>query len=131
MKLTVQDLQIGDYFHRPDCIDKVVEIRKNGVIGLDSLRGLVGFTEIAPIPITPEILKNNGFEEVGDNIYQLDVKSHWFWVDFDQYVLGCDLNTSTHEQENSFRILCVNSSLFVHELQQAMRLCNIKKEIKL
>ena len=84
-----------------------------------------------PIPITPEILKKNGFEEVGDNIWQLDVKSHWFFVDFDQYVLGCDLNTSTRQQENSFRILCVNSSLFIHELQHALRLCGIEKEIEL
>lgn len=66
MKLTAQDLQIGDCFYRPDCVDKVVEIRKNGVIGLDLLRGLIPFSEIKGISITPEILEKNAFEKALD-----------------------------------------------------------------
>ena len=54
-------LMIGDYFYRLDCVDRVVEIHKNRVIGSDPLRGLIPWSEIKPINLTAEILKKNGF----------------------------------------------------------------------
>ena len=55
------DLMIGDWVYRPDCYSKVKEIRENGIIGLDHLRGIISFEELKPIPLTPEILEKNGF----------------------------------------------------------------------
>lgn len=66
------DLMVGDIIYRPDCYDKVVEIRLNGIIGKDSNRGLIPFSELKPIEITPEILEKNGFGFGGGYIYKLD-----------------------------------------------------------
>ena len=52
---------IGNKIYRPCCADRVVEIRENGIIGVDGLRGLIAFEELAPIPITEDFLKKNGF----------------------------------------------------------------------
>ena len=52
-----QELRIGNKIKRPYCCDEIVEIRKNGIIGLDSLRGLISYSEIVPIRITDELLK--------------------------------------------------------------------------
>jgi hypothetical protein len=63
------DLMIGDKFWRPACVDQVVEIRKDGVIGLDPLRGLISFNEIEPIILTPEVLIKNNFLSDCDKKY--------------------------------------------------------------
>ena len=58
-----QELRVGNKIWRPCCYDEVVEIRKNGIIGLDSLRGLIPYSEIEPIPITEELLLEIGFKK--------------------------------------------------------------------
>lgn len=58
-----QELRIGNKIWRPCCYDEVLEIRENGIIGLDSLRGLISFGEIEPIPITEELLLKIGFKK--------------------------------------------------------------------
>lgn len=60
--MKAQDLRIGNVIMRPCCIDKVVEIHKNGIIGIDRLRGLITFKELEPIIITKDILLENGFK---------------------------------------------------------------------
>lgn len=87
--------------------------------------------DLEPIPLTPEILEKNGFEEIGDNTYQLEEKPNWFWVDFYKHEYGCEHDTSTHEYEDSERRLKKYGIPFVHELQHAMRECEIEKEIEL
>lgn len=61
-----QELRVGNKIWRPCCYDEVVEIRENGIIGLDSLRGLIPYSEIEPIPITEELLEKNGFKKKRD-----------------------------------------------------------------
>lgn len=87
--------------------------------------------DLEPIPLTPEILEKNGFEENGDNTYQLEEKPNWFWVDFYKHEYGCEHDTSTHEYEDSERRLKKDGIPFVHELQHAMRECEIEKQIEL
>lgn len=149
--MEAKDLMIGDWvsiehykYEYLNCIGQIAGINEcegsiepktfNVRYEKDGKRGLnVGISKrnVFPILITKEILEKNGFSKVGDDIWQLDVKSHWFWIDFNQYIFGCDLNTSTNEQENSFRILCLSCNLQVHELQHTLRLCRIDKEIVL
>jgi len=128
--MEANELMIGDWVYRPDCYDKVKEIRQNGIIGLDNLRGLIGFSEIKPIPLTPEILEKNGFEkalqisdtepfdtdEEGNKHYSYN-KTFWGW----------------YQQDNIF---CIPANgmgwlyiKYVHQLQHALRLCKIEKEI--
>ena len=61
--MEAQELRIGNKIWRPCCYDEVVEIRENGIIGLDSLRGIIPYSEIEPIPITEELLLKNGFKK--------------------------------------------------------------------
>ena len=61
--MEARELRIGNKFWRLCCNDEVVEIRQDGVIGIDSLRGLISYSEIKPIPITEELLLKIGFKK--------------------------------------------------------------------
>lgn len=87
--------------------------------------------DIRPIPLTTEILEKNGFENIGDDIYQLEEKPCWFWVDFFIHTYGCEYDTSTYEYEDDEHRLKLYGIPSVHELQHALRLCGIEKEIEL
>ena len=87
--------------------------------------------DIRPIPITAEILEKNGFENIGDDTYQLEEKPCWFWVDFFRHTYGCEYDTSTYEYEDDEHRLKLYGIPSVHELQHALRLCGIEKEIEL
>lgn len=134
--MEARDLIIGSWVYRPDCYDQVKEIRQNGIIGIDSLRGLIGFSKITPIPLTPEILEKNEFVankhvypypyyeyidkeskiKVGFAFPQGDRTSYkepWVYIDSEHVFIE--------------HLPC----LFVHQLQQILRLCGIEKEIEL
>ena len=87
--------------------------------------------EVVGYPLTPEILEKNGFENIGDDTYQLEEKPCWFWVDFFNHQYGCEYDTSTHEYEDDEHRLKLYGIPSVHELQHALRLCGIEKEIEL
>lgn len=120
-KLNCKSLMIGDWVYRPDCFDQVKEIRQNGIIGLDSARGLIPFLELEPIPLIPEILEKNGFHEKWDR----DIK-----------LMACD--TITIEICNNYKLYkdgkmylrrVLAPLYYVHQLQHALRLCGITREI--
>lgn len=130
--MTSKDLMIGDWvqivpdapvmpneYHRIDWI-------KTGEIGLDN-RKIVTYPYIQPIPLTSEILEKN-FQEFlpGINLmYQL--KGPYCAMNEDgQWVFGL----VKVDGENSARYPLVKIS-FVHELQHALRLCGITKEIQI
>ena len=77
------------------------------------------FVEFEPIPLTPELLKKNGF------IYN----DSPFVQGWEQFGLTLFLGG------NGFRITCGQNVAMVidsvHELQHALRLCGIDKEIVL
>lgn len=89
--------------------------------------------DIEPIPLTPEILEKNGFRDSyadtclnKDGVYNfsdwyghsviIDMNENELTVKFDNKVLVCF----------SYR-----NVIKVHQLQQVLRLCDIKKEITL
>lgn len=87
--------------------------------------------DLEPILLTSEILEKNGFEDIGDDTYQLEEKPCWFWVDFFRHTYGCEYDTSTYEYEDDEHRLKLYGIPSVHELQHALRLCGIEKEIEL
>lgn len=87
--------------------------------------------KVLPIPLTSEILEKNGFEDIGDDTYQLEEKPCWFWVDFFRHNYGCEYDTSTYEYEDDEHRLKLYGIPSVHELQHALRLCGIEKTIEL
>ena len=121
-------LMIGDYFYRPDCFDRVIEIHKNGVIGSDPLRGLIPWSEIKPITLTTEILEKNRFKGEGYLILELDKFSYLEYYPFEGRLRkiwhGIDeWNNHSDTKDITFQCTCK----YVHELQQALRLCGLDK----
>lgn len=130
--MKASDLMIGDWVNvtaaenivRPDILSSLP--KKGKVVGIDCDCIYVDFVEypfmlgdIEPIPITSEILEKNGF--VYNAIPFMDG-----WEQF-----GLIL----YRGGDGYRIDCgINESLiidFVHELQHALKLCGIDKEIRL
>lgn len=96
---------------------------------------------IEPIPITQQILENNGFKLVDGHT------SHWK-IDGNGYddiqisgvpdpkhhaVLTLNAHKTSHTGygHGFYRFICDMDIQYVHELQHIMRICNIGKEIRL
>lgn len=92
------------------------------------------YDNIFPISITPEILEKNGFTKstpppgIHARCYELDNKKDRYNLtiaDYNKYKrLLLDVDS---EDSECFNIKCD----YVHELQHALRLCRINKEIEL
>ena len=93
--------------------------------------------EIRPIPLTPEILEKNGFvpkfsdgclteyliyKDIVDGLHEMYIRIAYFNIKEKEHKLECfDCRTGG----------CQIWIKFVHELQHALRLCGIEKEIEL
>ena len=143
--MKAKDLMIGDWVavHRPG--DRHEQVRVKSVIGNGTIEartsdGLVAIGELAVelIPLTAEILEKNGFEEL---MNESEVSAARFgrkpeptgvW----QYGFG-QFDSVAYVFEQSFlRIKFMEGYTadianikYVHELQHALRLCGIEKEI--
>ena len=123
MKAT--DLIIGDWVQVPSLIDnvehydawcKVKQLRDCDldVIGFKELK----YDEIVPIPLTPEILEKNGWE-----CEYFGKRQEW-WLDKTKFpIVGYSTNDTLHHNGIVLK--------YVHELQHALKLCKIEKEIVL
>ena len=120
-----EDLMVGDWVllwgnnpARVDCIGNV-EVYLSEPMEQHELDWQVTYEHIKPIPLTPEILEKNGFEEFdGWRILDMDdAEIRW---------IGTILEISgSHGNMELPNVQCV------HELQNALRLCRIDKEIVL
>lgn len=133
-KLTCKDLVVGDYVMFNGEVLKVEEISKKGWIHLEDIDTdtRVEMTSdyiiknLEPISITPEILEKNGFEHQ-HNIGYIYEDGYGGKVVYETF-------------DNTLKIfynydMLVNITFFdriaVHELQRALKLCRIEKEIVL
>ena len=115
MKAT--ELMIGDWV---SCDGKCYQIAElGGMVCLDAEKEIFASLEdIAPIPTTPEILEKNGFtKEYGAawNIYRFSAP--WFALYKKEF--GFMLSVGSYEIPIKY----------VHELQHALKLCGIEKEV--
>lgn len=90
--------------------------------------------EIKPISLTPEILEKNGFVKnrgVTSWKFETDREDLIDIYGVKEYHLSINIE-DTHGSGKGYRWLLNNLTIFyVHQLQHALRLCGIKKEIKL
>lgn len=129
--MKANELMIGDWvlvrrpLHRCEKV-RVKSVIGNGTIEAKTRDGLKAFGELVvkPIPLTKEILEKNGFKQIGEK---------FIWGEIDD-----DLIEITPSINNSYRIkisvadLMIGCSIwcsYVHELQHALKLCAITKEI--
>jgi len=125
--MEAKELQIGDWVNTPKGNYQIDNIQDNDVVGTtynngEGVESLFDIDKVKPIPLTAEILEKNGWNkevysnESWDNeeIEALslwigeDGKNSWWWH------VGVELVTPIN---------------YVHELQHALRLCGIEKEI--
>ena len=115
--MKVNELMIGDWVLYNETHQQILEIS-----GIDDevyleIDELVHQSEIQPIPLTTEILEKNGFvkesrENHGNNL-QYCILTDGLWIDI--------------SGENFFE----GKLEYVHQLQHALKLCGIEKEIEL
>lgn len=127
--MKAKDLMIGDWVQdlSPVVIDAISNEDictyqcKDGYI-TDNPRNL------KPIPLTPEILEKNGWKHKYYGIYRQTIGET---ITIDIFPEGCSVEDERGSQ-CLYRLRYHLPALkFVHELQHALRLCGIEKEIKL
>lgn len=141
--MDAKELMIGDWLSLfqgyPDgssCNVRVSYIGEYGEVGIEGCKEYTSANcnLLFPIPLTPEILEKNGFikyNEVSDtppydkdeegNMYYSFKGEHKFWGWW---------------QPNNVYFIPVNAMIdleikYVHELQHALRLCGIDKDIEI
>ena len=126
--MKASELMIGDWVQVPSLIDnvegfnawcKVKQLRDDDldVVGFKELK----YDEIEPISITIEILEKNGFTKDLDT----DGIHYWFTL-IDEHI-----RFSILYARSVFQWLGPLDFKYVHQLQHALRLCGIEKEIEL
>ena len=125
-----KDLMVGDlvYIHEPECkghrIDAIDEL--DGQVGADG--EVYDECDIRPIPLTEDILVENGFEKchndeapvLGCYSFRLFNKQCG-WLDIDAYGL--------EEEFGAEFTYCDININYVHQLQHLLRLAGIEKEL--
>ncbi len=95
---------------------------------VESLAGVINdIDQVKPIPLTPEILEKNGFIKQAFDGWKLRTENYSImWrTDYGEPNLIIDSWSADYGKFNKFGIS------FVHELQHALRLCGIEKQIEL
>lgn len=123
---------IGDWVYNThnQRYEQVQEIH-SGHVMLD-YNDLYDYDEIEPVPLTPEILERNGFEKLSEGIFLLEDLEDNYWVKF--YSKDTNYTCGVYDYIDldcgciSIREMPIE---YVHELQNALRLCGIENKIRL
>jgi hypothetical protein len=114
--MKINELRVGNMFYRHCCNDEVMEIRTSGVIGLDSLRGIISLDEMQPIELTEEFFKKNGFILTEDlDYYGKYFRSEDMRIEVYESSHGWVVHIDDKECSTAFA-KCLK---YVHELQNA------------
>ena len=118
-RLTIKDLMVGDWVEIDNEFTDVVRIYRDeiGTFCMDEFP----ISKVSPIPITTEILEKNGINRRGNGCEYMSFEKGY-------NILFIASNKMFHIHNER----CFNGHLkYVHELQHALRLCGIDKEIVL
>lgn len=144
MALRSVDLMIGDWVLCDNTPYQIAEI--GGMVCISAEQELFAALEdIDPIPLTPEILEKNGFENKSERfrhkVYELVLNAntedeHYLVVRLHPANENCDImwaniyySPTSRIDLNTIETKIVNCH--VHELQHCLRLVGIEHEIKL
>lgn len=136
LEMRAEELMIGNWVwnsHNQKA-EQVMEIRETGVM-LD-YNDIYDYDEIEAIQLTAEILNRNGFERISKSPYKTEYRlcfdednNDFLFVDIHHLrnyvtVYYNPLNRMVH-------LDCNIDNCMVHELQHALKLCGIDKQIVL
>lgn len=137
-EIKISELSIGDWVRFEDKSYKVIGIEKwrpNYVVVLEGWREICtrGIKCIEPIPLTAEILEKNGFVKLGrfdeyvigewDSNPFIAVRLEEKFVELEPTILVKNEGTSAH--------LFGSRGKYFHQLQHALRLAGVEKEIEI
>lgn len=100
--------------------DWVLDTRTGTPLRVNPFMAEFEVPEWQPIPLTVEILEKNGFEDTMGDAFWISTSCNLLWEDG-------KLQNFCREEDDEVCIPCE----YVHELQHALRLCRIEKEIVL
>jgi len=136
--LNTKDLMVGDWVSLSK--GNWSENRQVELIDIEMIAGSVYFA--APIHLTPDILEKNGFEKIqihgekqddifqcfdGEIIIEVGIYDPNFILIRYRYETPDGINSG----ELSSIVKADGGKFYLHELQHALRLCGISKEIEL
>lgn len=145
--MIVKEIRIGDYVNYRGQIIKVTSLYDKGgsnEVGWSDKESVwVNADNVEPIPLTQEILEKNGFKQMPGTKYFPSTSHVWINKErfgtimiqvsiYEKPVNGVKVLTKidtpclNHGGVNSIHNCNIN---YVHELQNAIRLCCIEKEI--
>lgn len=122
--MNVRDLQLLDWLIWDDVTP--CQVTAIGCDYIETTKCGITLAEshlLNPIPLTPEILKKNGFELQRDKSELGTLDTYWFGSELGAFRIH-RLNNGDYQ----FGLAKIRN---VHELQHAMRLCGIEKEIEI
>ena len=146
--MKANELMIGDWVRKLEPGGHTIPVKVTGIIDEDNsvlferrdgVHGVTDIKSFEPIPLTKEILEKNGFE------LREGCTTAWDWLDGEKSVHISGDHTCPIGQTvtiytpggcagaafSSHRTLSDHKIRGVHELQHALRLCGIEKEIEL
>lgn len=140
--MKANELTIGDYVKFLGRVRKIKSIvrKDTGIeISFDGKNPVVvSLDEIEPVPLTPEILKKNGWKHEFDKTeymvkYELAQEGKNCWMMWAIKEHNLDIQRQD-EKLNMYNLkvqrVCIPCD-YAHQLQHALRLCEIEKEIEL
>ena len=89
--------------------------------------------DLIPLPITHEILKKNGFGYIEKTVFAYDTLLFHYYPGEEHICENMDFHIGTNGQTYWLNVNgnTIRRLKYVHELQHALRLCGIEKEIVL
>ena len=135
--MRIDELSVGDWvtYDRDTTPVKIMSVYTRAgqqcVVMTDSYYsdGVIGFADmINPIPLTVEMLEKNGLEFIDDgNDAIIFLCCDMFWARL--CVGDCFWSIGVHSEDRLDAVMC--DVKYVHQLQHALRLAGVGKEIEL
>ena len=120
--MEAKDLMIGDWVMDGDVAARVTSLTCDGII--ETTHRISNIEVVEPVMLTPKILEKNKFIQVilYSNLFVFDSKPG----EVVYYEYGPNFGLTI---DNKFATIQDLKIEYVHELQHALRLCGIEKEI--
>lgn len=126
--INIKELAVGNWVRFPHGIDKIDELCKWANSAATTTKRPVSAENLEPIEITPEILEKNGWRLGKYSSATLEIENKIVVLEF--YESGTQLRIFNRAVDEGLQILDIRIS-GIHQLQNALTLCGINKEIEL
>lgn len=130
--INIKELSVGNWVRFPHGIDKIDELCRWANSAASATKRPVSAENLEPIEITLEILEKNGWKLGKYSSATLEIEDKRVILDFTKFgiLLRIFVVIDNILEGEDFQILDIRIN-GVHQLQNALALCRIDKEIEL